>query len=202
MKHLILDIETLSVREDAIILQIAAGIFDTTKKREEEGVESLLENIDFVNYKLNAKIQKDRLVSKSTLEWWKTQPLDVQKASLIPSPEDWDPEAACEDFALWLKNSKFDKRKDTLWQRGTKDSDWLGSLMRDCGWVSHETLPFNWWRVRDLRTAVDVLGQSSKMNGYPDNIAELEGMIPGYQHHDAKCDVEMEFVILRQCGVL
>lgn len=197
MRHVVIDLETLSTKEDAIILQVSAGLYNTDDREKD-----LFEAIDFVNYKLNAKLQTKRIVDKDTLDWWKGQPEDVKRCSFYPHPEDLDPVEAMDAFALWLQSHGFDKRNDMIWQRGDRDSAWLTSLLYDCGWTTQKNLPYNWWRVRDLRTAVDVLGMSSKLNGYPDNVEALQAAIPGYRHHDAASDVKLEFAILRECGIL
>lgn len=197
MKHLIIDLETIGVAENSVVLQIAAALHDTANK------ETFLESLQFRSWKLNAKVQAEsgRKVEADTLKWWKTQPHEVQLKSLIPSKADMDPEAACQEFCDWLKENGFDKKKDLIWQRGSKDQDWLCSLMLDCGWIG-DTLPISFSRVRDIRTCVDVLGWSEKLNGYPDNTEELRAAVPGYKQHDAESDLKFELLVLRQCGIL
>lgn len=197
MKHLIIDVETLAVAEKAVVLQIAAALHDSENK------ETMFESLSFRNWKLEVKSQSEhgRVVERETLEWWKTQPIEVQRQALIPNNSDVDPEAALVEFEDWLISKSFNKYKDFIWQRGSKDQDWVCSLMRDCGWIPYK-LPISFHRVRDIRTCVDVLGQSSKLNGYPDNTDELRGMVPDYKQHDAMSDIKLELLILRQCGIL
>jgi hypothetical protein len=197
MNHLIIDCETLSTHQDAVILQITAALHNTDNK------DSLFENLQIRNYKLNAKLQHEhgRKVDPETIKWWKEQHVDVQKQSFIPSVNDIEAEFALQDFEDWLKANKYDKRKDFVWQRGSKDADWLTSLFMDCGWI-HAQLPFSWGKVRDIRTVVDVLGMSSKLNGYPDNTEELRAQIPGYKQHDAVSDVKFEILVLHEAGIL
>jgi hypothetical protein len=197
MKHLIIDCETLAIHEDAVILQITAALHDTANH------DTLLESLQIKNYKLNAKIQHEhgRKIDPDTVKWWKEQHIDVQRQSFIPSPDDIDPEVALTDMEEWLKENKFDKYKDFVWQRGSKDCDWLTSLYMDCGWA-WKMVPVGWHKVRDLRTVVDVLGMSSKLNGYPDNTEELRAQIPGYKQHDAQSDVRFEVLVLREAGIL
>jgi hypothetical protein len=197
MKHLIIDLETLATHQDAVILQITAAMHDTDNK------ETLFESLQWKNYKLQAKVQHEhgRIVDPDTVRWWKEQHIDVQREAFIPRADDLDPEEALNDFTDWLKTNKFDKWKDFVWQRGSMDNDWLVSLMQDCGWTWKQ-VPLNFARVRDIRTTVDVLGMSSKLNGYPDNTEELRGQIPGYKQHDAASDVKFEILVLREAGIL
>lgn len=197
MKHLIIDLETLATHQDAVVLQITAAMHDTENK------DTLLESLDFKNYKLNAKVQHEhgRRVDPDTIKWWKEQHIDVQRQSFIPTKDDLDPEVALTDFEEWLKSSGFSKRNDFIWQRGSKDTDWLVSLMQDCGWAWSQ-VPLSYGRVRDIRTVVDVLGMSSRLNGYPDNTEELRAQIPDYKQHDAMSDVRFEVLVLREAGIL
>ena len=197
MKHLIIDVETMGVAENSVILQISCALHDTANK------DKMFEKLQFRNWKLKAKPQTEfgRKVDADTLKWWKDQPHEVQVKSLIPSKDDIDPEVACQEFEDWLKAEGFNKKSDIIWQRGSKDQDWITSLMLDCGWIPF-TLPINFGRVRDIRTCVDVLGWSEKLNGYPDNVDELRTQVPGYKQHDALSDIQLELLILRQCEIL
>jgi hypothetical protein len=197
MKHLIIDLETLATHQDAVILQITAAMHDTADR------DTLLDTLKFKNYKLNAKVQHEhgRRVDPDTIKWWKEQHVDVQRQSFIPHKDDLEPEVALTDFEEWLKSEGFNKHKDFIWQRGSKDSDWLTSLFLDCGWVFKQ-IPIQYNRVRDIRTVVDVLGMSSRLNGYPDNTEELRAQIPDYKQHDAVSDVRFEVLVLREAGIL
>jgi hypothetical protein len=194
--HLIIDVETMATHQDAVILQITAAMHNTRNK------DTLFESLDIKNYKLQAKPQADygRRVDPDTIRWWREQHIDVQKQAFIPHPDDLDPEEALTDFAEWLKSHKFNKYEDFIWQRGSMDTDWIVSLFQSCGWAWKQVpLPFH--RVRDIRTCVDVLGMSSKLNGYPDNTEELRAQIPGYKQHDALSDVKFEILTLHEAGI-
>ena len=202
MKHLIIDCETLGTPDNSVVLEFTAGLVDASKSTEPDVLFS--DNLKIISYKLDVAPQAavGRLVDKGTLEWWKSQPPELRKKVLVPNPAiDRNPEGALDGFADWLRENKFDKRRDYVWQRGSKDSDWLTSLMLDFGYKA-DNLPIMWWRVRELRTAVDVLGISSKLNGYPDEVDELRAMIPGYTQHDSRSDVMLEALILKRAGLI
>ena len=196
MKHLIIDAETMSTREFAMVLELSAVIVDQLDSR------PILQLPTF-RVKFKASAQTNRHVDPNTVAWWKQQDPAVQQAVLRPSAEDVDPEEGLEAFVRWLEQNKFDKRYDLVWQRGDRDWAWIHSLLLDCGWTDDQKfLPIAWNRIRDLRTAVDVSGISSKINGYPDNVEELKSRIPGFKKHDSLCDVLLEVLILREAGVL
>lgn len=189
MRSLIIDLETLGIADNSVVLQISAGIVD------ENGAK-------YFSAKLNARTQAEsgRLIDPDTLRWWKSQSMDAQVRAFIPNKSlDISPLQACDDFEQFLKDNKYNKKQDFVWQRGSKDADWLSSLFTQNGWV-FEKIPFAWWKVREIRTAVDVLGHSKKLNGYPDNVDELRSKIPNYEAHDSLSDVKLEIEILRMLG--
>lgn len=202
MKQLLIDVETLGIHEEAIVLQFTAMMY-TPSDQTEESIEEFINNCSILDLKLSVEDQRrlGRKIDQSTVKWWSEQPTSVQQHVFIPKPDDLTVDEAMNQFDQWLSELKFNKKRDTIWQRGSKDADWLTSLFMTAGWV-FEQVPIAWYRVRDLRTAVDVLGQSTKLNGYPDNVDDLRAMIPDYKQHDSKSDIILEALILRQAGVL
>ena len=193
MKSLIIDLETLGIAQKSVILQITAAIVDSD-----------LSSTETFNAKLDAKAQAltGRTIEKSTLSWWESQNEEAKRRAFYPNKElDLLPIDALDAFIEFLKQNKFNAEKCFVWQRGDKDSLWLTDLFMDNGWI-FDKIPFKWWKVRDIRTCVDVLGQSSRLNGYPDNSEDLIAQIPGYAKHDAISDVNLEVLILKQCGVI
>ena len=201
MKNLLYDVETLATHEDAVLLQFTALMYNGDGN--EETAEQFIENCAIFDVKLDVTDQAKlgRKIDRDTVDWWQSQPSAVQAEVLIPSKNDVPLEVAMTSFECWLKDQKFNKKTDTIWQRGDRDTAWLISAFMTAGWIP-ASLPLAWYRVRDLRTAVDVMGASSKLNGYPDNVAELQAMIPGFQKHNSKYDIILEAFILRQLGVL
>lgn len=201
MKHLLIDVETLGIHEDSVILQFTGMIY-TAQAEPEDTIDEFLANCSMIDLKLSVVDQRrlGRKIDPDTVKWWSNQPTAVQQHVFIPKDDDLPADEAMSRFDSWLRDNKFQKKSDTIWQRGTKDCDWLTSLFMTCGWV-FDQVPLGWYRVRDLRTCVDVLGQSAKLNGYPDNVDELRAMIPDYKQHDSKSDIMLEALILRQAGV-
>lgn len=154
----IFDVETLGIESTSVILSMACIYFNPEEK---PTYQQLVDSAFFV--KLNAKDQIDRLnrsVSKSTLEWWKTQPASVKDLSLTPnSLQDVTAEFGIAQLRVWATQFA-DYKSSTVWARGNLDQMVLGSL--------EEKLKldpvFHFGRWRDVRTAVDLLSGSS--NGY------------------------------------
>ena len=198
MRHIVLDIETLSSFENAVVLQITAAMLPNIEEIESEN--DLFKEMPFINLKLEAasQLKRGRHVSKSTLEWWKSQGEEAKIAAFYPHVTDIDPVDAMDMFENWLEEIGYDPNNTVIWQRGSKDVDWLVSFWHAYG----REFPMPWWKVRDVRTAVDVKGASSKFNGYPDITRDLVKMIPGYKMHDALSDVRLAALTLIHIGVV
>lgn len=150
------DVETLGVESNAVVLSAALLYFDPMQK---PSYQDLLDNACFV--KFNAKEQMDagRTVSKSTLEWWKTQHDYVKSVSLTPSKDDITVEAGMNQFYEYL--DRYDKnRENTMWARGSLDQLVIDSLAVKFG--LQELTGYSRWR--DVRTAVDIFTGSK--DGY------------------------------------
>jgi len=153
----IFDIETMGIESNSAILSLACIYFNPEEK---PTYEQLVDSAFFVKLDAKDQIQRlNRVVSRSTLEWWKKQPVEVQNFSLLPSEEDLKAEDALVKFALWV-NQFPDYKSSTIWARGNLDQMCLGSLETELD--RKPILHFSRWR--DVRTAVDLLTGSN--NGY------------------------------------
>jgi hypothetical protein len=193
MKTLIIDLETLGIVQQAVILQITAGLVD-----------SVTGETHMFNAKLDIaqQVSDGRVVDADTLRWWEGQSEEAKVLAYYPNKElDLAPSEALDALAEFLVLYGFNPKAGFVWQRGDRDSAWLTDLFLSNGWLM-DKIPYKWWKVRDIRTAVDVLGHSTRPNGYPDNRDELQAQIPDYKQHDAVSDVKLEVLILKQCGVL
>lgn len=154
----IFDVETLGTESTAVVLSMACIRFNPEEK---PTYQQMVDSAFFV--KLDAEDQINRLkrsVSKSTLEWWETQHESVKKQSLLPNKLlDVSPEFANAQFRVWATQFP-DYDTSTVWARGNLDQAVLGSLEAK---MKVEPV-FDFWRWRDVRTAVDLLTGSN--NGY------------------------------------
>jgi hypothetical protein len=152
----IFDVETLGVESNAVVLSAALIHFNPEKR---PTYQDLLDNACFV--KFNAKEQMDAgcTVSKSTLEWWKTQHEYVRKVSLDPSCDDTTVKNGMQKFYAYM-NQFSNPEKQTMWARGSLDQLAIDSLAVRFG--LQQITGYNVWR--DVRTAVDILYGTD--NGY------------------------------------
>ena len=177
------DLESLSVESNAVVLSVAIVYFDPS---EEIDYEKLLNRTLFL--KLNAKDQVKRLnrvIDKSTLEWWSKQHEYLKDISLHPKPDDLKAEEAIQKVKDYI-NMFPNPENQTIWVRGNMDQSILDSL---CRVISTEPI-MRYNNYRDVRTAIDILYGTS--NGY----CEVEGLnkdlvIKHTPFHDICYDVMM-----------
>lgn len=205
MKNLLVDLETLGTNSTCIILQIAGVVTSS-----ELSLDEMLDNR--FDIKLDAAEQKasGRTVEKDTLDFWAKQPLAVRKQVIPPSDKDKSMLKAIDEFETIVRLQGFDPEHNSdelIFQRGTKDTDWLSNL-----WIQNgrPTTLLPWYKVFDIRTAFNVLGLSPKLNGYPDlyDIANLklkerlDALDRTEFAHNAKHDVGRELIMLRHFGLI
>jgi hypothetical protein len=152
----VFDVETLGVESNAVILSAALVHFDPEKR---PTYQDMLDGACFVKFKAKEQAQLGRSISKSTLEWWKSQHEYVKKVSLDPSPNDVSAEDGIQ--ILYDYMAKFpNAHKQTMWARGSLDQLVIDSLCVKLG--MQEITGYNMWR--DVRTAVDIMYGTT--NGY------------------------------------
>ena len=180
--NLIIDLETLGTREGAVVVSLGATLFDF-----ENGKNDFDRYIDegfHVKFDIADQIRNHkRKVEDGTLAWWKEQSESARKI-LKPSDEDASMRDGLEMFNAWLRSSKYDFKKSYVWSRGTyfdfpKVESMYDQLGLECG--------FNTWKIRDVRTFIDVLvgvdnGKYEPQNGAPS----------GFIAHDALHDAAMD----------
>lgn len=147
MNDLMIDIETLSIKDTAAVISIGACFFDT--KTKEIGAKFSM------NLKLDEQL-KNRTVDADTLKWWFTQ---SDAAKRVFSEEALPTDIVLKTFAAWvLANARVEEVRP--WGNGaTFDISILENLFRqyniDPPWV--------FWNVRDLRTFREYVAGNAKV---------------------------------------
>lgn len=153
----VFDIETVGVESTAGILSAGIVYFEVGSTYQD-----MLDNSLFVKFDITEQMkQLKRSQTKSTMEWWKEQPLSARQMSLIPDPSR---DVSAADGIQKLKNfiGRYDDwKKRTFWARGSLDQPAIDSLCRAVG-VEPLTQYSRW---RDVRTAIDFLSPKSNF-GY------------------------------------
>lgn len=164
----IFDIETLGVESTCVVLSAAMIYFDPVTK---PTYQDLLENTCFVKFNAKEQLHAGRTITKSTLDWWKTQHEYTRKISFDPSADDMTVKDGIEKLYYFM--NKFENpRKQTMWARGSLDQMAIDSLTRKFDMESI-TEYYVW---RDVRTAVDLLCNTAQ--GY----TEIDH--PSFKRHE------------------
>lgn len=111
MNHLALDLETLSLKENAHILSIGGVFFDPTKGE--------MGNTFYVELDLTLE-QKGADISDSTLAWWESQP-----DGLLPDGNE-TLHSALTQLVEFINSADGDIR---IYQQGDKDCLWLNDAL-------------------------------------------------------------------------
>lgn len=197
MKNLIIDCETLGVRDNAVVPMFAAMVTDS-----QLSIKDNLLNMIILHPLIAEQEANGATRDANTIKFWEEQPEDVRR--IVFSQDSSISIADCRSrFKEFLRNSGFYAQKNPfIWQRGSKDLDWLTNTLG-------QDINLEWWLVRDIRTAIDVLGASQKQNGYmdADKISDEGTMLlmklneKNKAHHPAY-DVVRDFVFLRSLGLV
>ena len=182
-----LDLETLDKRETSVVLSAAIVYFDEKK---EYTYEDLLTETCFVKFNAREQIEKyKRTVCKETIQWWKKKPEMIQKVSFIPNPnEDLSAFEGIDILKSYI--NKHSSGEEIVWTRGSLDQFCVDSL---CDSLNVPYL-FNYTCYRDMRTAIDLLKETS-IKGY----CRLQNFdLNKVWKHDPRHDVCYDVLMLLQ----
>ena len=186
--HLMLDLETLGTDPDAVVLSIACVPFFLE-------VHTYFSELVLSGFcvKLDVKEQVktyNRSIEDNVMKWWKTQPKEVFDSMVRPAPGDMslkDGLTHLNKFVTGVKGYQFNQ--SYVWSRGNNfDFPILKSLYQACG----IGVPYNDWRVRDVRTAIDI------MAGTSDGQYRLQFSGDGFIAHNPLHDAAMDAARLNE----
>lgn len=187
IKHLVLDLETLDTTPSSVILSLGCSLFSF-----EEEISDFNHYVDagfYVKFNAVEQIKLGRTTSKDTISWWKKQGKEAQKV-LMPSDEDKSFSAGLLLFAQYLKQSNYDYKRSYCWCRGSS-FDW--PIVDDAHRMANLILPYNGWKIRDIKTAIDI------MNGVDNGAYNLKnGTPPEFIKHDSLHDCAMDILRLKE----
>jgi hypothetical protein len=163
---IMVDLETLGTRQDAIVLEISAVEFNHHTGEIGEVFDAKLDIDDQLLYR--------RSLNCETLQWWFKQDKDARKNvfdDIIKFPTHT---ALCE-FGNFVErcdnkcNCDSDRRVVKLWGNGSIfDLGILQNMYETC--IHEVKLPWKFWAVNDVRTIVDInpdVKKNCKFDGTP-----------------------------------
>ena len=149
--HLVLDLETLDTIPNSVILSLGCSLFAFEESNMD--FNHYIETGFYVKLKATEQIKSGRTTSKDTINWWKTQGEEA-KSVLFPQKIDKTLAEGLVLFSEYLNNSRYNFKKSYCWCRGSS-FDWP---IMDDAFRQHELkLPYNGWKIRDIKTAIDIM---------------------------------------------
>jgi exodeoxyribonuclease VIII len=153
IREIMLDLETLGTRNNAVILAIGAMKFN--RKDPQLQFENVSEKDKFFRRIIPAScLEIGMCIEQETVNWWKKQDPQVQKeifeGKKIPLKE------ALQEFKTWFADSQ------KIWSHGCNfDIAILEEAYKKCS----IEIPWKYWDTRDTRTVYDI--GNVNMNNIP-----------------------------------
>lgn len=187
IKHLVLDLETLDTTPTSVILSLGCSLFSFEK--EENDFRYYVENGFYVKIDPVSQIKSGRSTSKGTIAWWRNQGKEAQTV-LMPHKNDKSLPEALKLFREYLNQNEYNLKKSYCWSRGTY-FDW--PIVENAHLQYNLPLPYNGWKIRDIRTAIDIL------YGVDDGKYELKNGTPKeFIKHNSLHDCAMDILRLKE----
>jgi DNA polymerase III epsilon subunit-like protein len=141
MKDVMVDIETLSTRNNASIMTIGAIKFDSSSVLDIDDADKFYMRVDY-------KSNEGRHIDINTVAWWMDQEPKA-KNEIIDKNDRFPLEEVLTKFNKWFEGSTF------LWSHGaTFDIPIIQGAMDECGIQSN----WKFYNCRDTRTLYDIGG--------------------------------------------
>jgi len=175
MTNVMMDLETLSVRPNAVILVIGAIKFNRGETWSENIDEKGLEKLDtfYTRIKINSCTNAGMRIDPATQKWWDKQDESV-KYEALEHPTRVTIKEALRAFKIWFGKGHSTK----IWGNSPDfDCTILGEAYKLCGME----IPWKFWLTRDLRTIMDIGG-----------IRTCD--LPQYQKHNALFDCYRQII--------
>lgn len=143
MNNIMLDIETLSTKPNAVIMQIAAVKFEFGSDK--------IEKFE-VNCNIKSSIDLGLHVDPKTVDWWKSKPPE----QLVTISKNSQPIFDCiQQFSEFVGNPN----DMVLWSNGNNFD--FPIIESTCDMLGIR-VPWNYWNLRDARTVYAVFGLDFK----------------------------------------
>lgn len=184
MKDIMIDIETLGQREDAIILSIACIPFEWDIYYD---INHYIDSGIKINLNIQEQEQQKRTTDKVTIDWWKKQDKNAIKCNITQPTNVQSVLIGLTQLTVFIKNSDYDFQNSYVWSRGNYfDFPKIEHIYR----ISNNLpLPFNYWKIRDTRTFIDINNVDSQRKG----LYDLKEPLPNnFIHHDCLHDCALE----------
>ena len=175
MKNAVIDLETLGIRTNSVILSVGITIFDDTQV---DTFQHLLDNSINIFLEQDPQTHAGRTVLKSTLVWWEDK--GMSRAAWREVPNQIHPKDLNAHIDKFLEPYNLNRRKLKWYCRGPHFD--ISKIEDLCADFECNT-PWHYRSPRDVRTFYDE-------HGYDDDVRfqRPENMIPHNAAHDAAAE--------------
>ena len=165
--NIMVDLETLGTRQDAIVLEISAVEFNCHTGEIGEVFDAKLD--------IDEQVQYRRSLNCETLQWWFKQDEEARKNIFAEDIIRFNMPMALAKFSDFVKrcdnkcNSDSDRRVVKLWGNGSLFDLGILQNMYET-YLPNMKLPWKFWAVNDVRTIVDLnpdVKRNCKFDGTP-----------------------------------
>ena len=195
-KVLMFDYETLSSNpRKAAVISFGTIICDLDLDIDLDDLPGTVRRLESLSHYVTIEAKKQVLemgleASPDTIRWWNQQN-DFAK-DMLNSKDKVSVEDHCKLFTQYCIDNGLDQKMVTWLRAPQFDHTILENVFEKCGYP----VPYNTWKVRDIRTAIDVA--IGVHNGYIPNFKEsLEGL--GLVEHYAVHDCIKDLLQLKMC---
>lgn len=147
MHHIMIDLETLSVKQNGVFISVGACRFDPDSG---EIGDKFYERIDW-----DSSLKIGRVVDASTIKWWLEQALPARREII---KEGKPIKEVLKRFGVWVRI-----QESCVWSNG------LGfdiSMLENAYQSIFGRSPWEYWNTRDVRTIVDLRSGRVDLNSF------------------------------------
>lgn len=193
---IILDFETLGVtgwKNPVLSLGVYAGEWSEVEDTKESVVSMIGNGLEiFFNVKEQVS-EFNREVSEETMDWWERQGEESKR--IFKAPNKKSVRDLPRILSEYCRERGVDKETLVLIRAPHFDYVFLKSIYEDLG-LKENDIPFSHWKVRDVRTIVDMHPQSDG-KGYFQNFSPYMKENYGLVKHNALHDIIIDIVLLK-----
>ncbi len=162
-KHTMVDLETLGVDPDSVVLTLGAVIFDPFS-------DVIFDQL-YLRIDIDEQTTRGRKIDNNTVEWWAKQDVSVMEDTFSENDR-ISMNDAMDKFCKFFWGS------DKIWSHGSSfDIIIIENLLKQLG----KSKPWDYWQIRDTRTLFDLgvnpnMPTSNKHNALADAVRQAIGV--------------------------
>jgi hypothetical protein len=197
MRFVLGDAETMSVNENAVILDFSLLCVDFNKRLNYTAEELVAQG---KKWKFDVMSQKERgrHIDPDTLSWWSKQDPEVRQRCVLPSTDDIDLMTFPEEAKSFVKSQGFVNNAaadKNFWfaSRGELEAKLLHGIYQEIGSSVQRSGFYDYFRWRDVRTMIHFL------SGVERSYVDVKDESKGLKKHDSLDDCIIDALMIQKC---